>query len=149
MLDNILVAIDGSEDSDKALNFALELAEKFSSTITILNVSEVLATGSFPLESTNYSVGNTGIFAKDLRKIHEEILNNAVSHAKAFKTALPVSSMLREGEPALEIVKVAKEGNFDTIVIGHKDSNGLSERFLGSVSEKVAHLASCPVVIVK
>ena len=149
LLSNILVAVDESEDSNKVLNFALDIAEKFSSAITILNVSEVLATGAIPQESTNYSMGNTGIFAKDLRKMHEEILSNAVILSKTCKPALVVSSLLREGEPALEIVKVASEGNFDAVVVGHKGSGGLSERFLGSVSEKVAHLATCPVIIVK
>lgn len=149
LLSNILVAIDGSENSDNALNFALDLAEKFSSVLTILNVSEVLALSTVPQESTNYSVSNMSIFAKDLRKIQEDILNKAASHSKTIKPELLVSIILREGDPALEIVKVAKEGGFDAIIVGHKGSGGLSERFLGSVSEKVAHLAPCTVVIIK
>jgi nucleotide-binding universal stress UspA family protein len=148
MIKNILVAVDGSESSDRALDFALELAEKFSSALTVLNVSEVTAIGVIPQEPTTFPVGNMAILNRDLRKIHEEILSKAVSYAKAVKPGLVVSSMLRNGEPALEIVNVAKDEGFGVIVVGHKGSGRVRELFLGSISEKVAHLAPCPVVIV-
>ncbi len=149
LIQNILVAVDGSENSDRVLDFALDLAEKFASAVTVLNVSEVLAMGVVPQESTTYSFDNMTILGKDLRKIHEEILSKAVSHAKAVKPDLVVSSMLRDGDPAVEIVNVAKDSGFDAIVIGHKGLGMVRERFLGSISEKVAHLAPCPVVIVR
>ena len=149
LIRNILVAVDGSENSFRALDFALDLAEKFSSAVMVLNVSEVLAMGVIPQESTTSSFENMSIMGKDLRNIHEEILSKAISHAKAIKPDLTVSSMLKDGDPAIEIINVAKESGFDEIVIGHKGSGMLRERVLGSISEKVAHLAPCPVVIVK
>jgi len=149
LIRNILVPVDGSENSVKALNFALDLAEKFGSTLKILNVSEVLAMGVIPQESTTYSFDNISILGKDLRKIHEEILNKAVSSAKSIKPDLAISSLLREGDPAAEIVNVARDNGCDVIVIGHKSSGLISERVLGSVSEKVVHLASCSVIIVR
>jgi nucleotide-binding universal stress UspA family protein len=149
LIKSILVAVDGSENSSRALDFALDMAEKYGSTVTILNVSEVLAMGVVPQESTTYSMNNMALLGKDLRKIHEEILIKAVSHAKEVKPDLEVSSMLRDGEPAVEIVTVAKDSGFDVIVVGHKGSGKVRERFLGSISEKVAHLAPCPVVIVR
>lgn len=149
LIRNILVAVDGSENSNKALDFGLDLAEKFGSAVMVLNVSEVLAMGVVPQESTTYSFDNMSILGKDLRNIHEEILSKAVSHAKAVKPDLVVSSMLRNGDPAVEIVNIAKDSGFDAIVIGHKGSGMVRERVLGSISEKVAHLAPCPVVIVK
>ena len=57
--------------------------------------------------------------------------------------------MLKDGDPAVEIVNFAKDSGFDIIVIGHKGSGKVRERFLGAISEKVAHLAPCPVVIVR
>ena len=57
--------------------------------------------------------------------------------------------MLKEGNPALEIVNTAKEEGFNVIIVGHKGLSKVEELFLGSVSEKVAHLTPCPVVIVK
>ena len=146
---NILVGVDGSENSDRALDFALDLAEKFNASIMILNVSESLAMGAVPGESIAYSGGNTAAFGKDLREIHDEILSRSVARAKAVKPNLVVSSMLKGGDPALEIVNTAKEGGFDVIVVGHRGLGKMEELFLGSISEKVAHLAPCPVIIVK
>jgi nucleotide-binding universal stress UspA family protein len=56
---------------------------------------------------------------------------------------------LREGDPALEIVGESKDEGFDIIVVGHHGLGRVRELFLGNISEKVAHLAPCPVVIVK
>ncbi len=149
LIRSILVAVDGSENSFRALDFALDMAEKYSSTVTVLNVSEVLAMGVVPQESATYSIDNMALLGKDLRKIHEEILIKAVSHAKEVKPNLVISSTLRDGEPASEIVNLAKDSGFDVIVVGHKGSGKVRERFLGSISEKVVHLAPCPVVIVR
>ena len=55
VIKNILVAVDGSENSDRALDFALDLAEKFNASIMILNVSESLALSAVPPESLAYS----------------------------------------------------------------------------------------------
>jgi nucleotide-binding universal stress UspA family protein len=149
LIRNVLVAVDGSENSDRALDFALDLAEKFGASITILNVSESLAMSAFPQESAAYPSGSTAAFAKDLRAIQNEVMSKSVSHARAAKPNLPVSSMLKEGDPALEIVNAAMDGGFDVIVVGHRGSGKMRERLLGNISEKVAHNAPCPVVIVK
>lgn len=150
---NILVAVDGSENSGRALDFALDLAEKFSASILILNVSESLVRVAFPQESpamgTTPQDGNTSTISKDLTIIHDELLIRSVAHAKAVKPNLTISSMLKVGDPSLEIVNTAKENGFDAIVIGHRGSSKAKELFLGSVSEKVAHLAPCPIIIVK
>jgi nucleotide-binding universal stress UspA family protein len=148
-VESILVAVDGSENSVRALDFALDMAEKYVSSVMILNVFDMLAVGVVPQESTAYSIGNMTTLGRDMRKIHEEILSKAVSHAKDFKPDLTISSMLRDGEPAVEIVNFAKDNGFDVIVLGHKGMGKLRERFLGSISEKVAHSAPCSVIIVK
>jgi nucleotide-binding universal stress UspA family protein len=149
LIRNVLVAVDGSENSDRALDFALDLAEKFGASVTILNVSESLAMSAVPQESATYPSGSTAAFARDLRAIQNEVISRSVSRARAVKPNLPVSSMLKEGDAALEIVNSAKDGGFDVIVVGHRGTGRMRERFLGSISEKVAHDAPCPVIIVK
>lgn len=144
-----MVAVDGSENSDRALDFSAEFAEKFDASLTILHVSESLALAAVPQESATYPSGSTAVFAKDLRRIHEEILSKSFSRVKAAKPILQVTSMLKEGDAALAIVDTAKESGFDVIVIGHKGFGKMSERLMGSISEKVAHLAPCPVIIVR
>jgi len=149
IIKSILVGVDGSENSDRALDFALDLAEKFNASITILNVTESLVINAFVDDSNSYLSGKTTVLDKDLRKIHDEILTRNVARAKTVKPNLTVSSMLKEGNPALEIVNTAKEEGFNVIIVGHKGLSKVEELFLGSVSEKEAHLTPCPVVIVK
>ncbi len=90
------------------------------------------------------------VFGRDLKRIHEEILNKVVAQAKTVKPNVAVLSVLREGDPALEIVNIAKEEGFDLVVVGHKGAGRVKEFFgLGGISEKVAHLAPCSVVIIR
>ena len=149
VIKNILVAVDCSENSIRALDFALDLAEKYSAAVTILNVSESPAMGAVPLEPTTVSGDSMVLFAKDLRRLHEDILSKAVAHAKEVNPKVTVFSKLREGDPALEIVAEAKEAGFDIVVVGHRGEGRMREIFLGNISEKVSHLAPCPVVIVR
>lgn len=149
LLKNVLVAVDASENSDRALDFALDLTEKFGADLTILNVSESLPMTAVQPDLNASSGANIPVIPRDFMKIHEEILFKAVARAKSAKPHLTVSSVLREGDPAVEIVNCAKEGGFDIVVVGHKGIGKMKEFFVGSISEKVAHLVSCPVVIVK
>jgi nucleotide-binding universal stress UspA family protein len=149
LIRKVLVAVDGSENSNRALDFGLDLAEKFGAAVTVLNVSESPMMGAVPMELTTVSGESMVVFAKDLRKFHEEILNKAVVHAKTVKASVEVFWKYVEGDPALEIVAVARDGGFDVVVVGHRGLGRVREMFLGNISEKVAHLALCPVIIVR
>ena len=150
MIGKILVVVDGSENSDRTLDFALDIAEKYGAALTLLNVSEPPAMGAVPMEPTSVSGESMVMFSKDLLKIHEEILRKAVAHAKIVKPEISVSMKLREGDPSMEIVALAKEESFDLVVIGHEGAGRVKEFFgLGGISEKVAHLAPCSVVIIR
>jgi nucleotide-binding universal stress UspA family protein len=150
LIGKILVAVDGSENSDRALDFALDVAEKYGAALTLLNVSEPPAMGAVPMELTAVSGESMVEFGKDLLRIHEEILRKAVAHAKIVKPEIVVSIRLREGDPVVEIVSLAKEEGVDLVVVGHECAGRVKEFFgLGGISEKVAHLAPCSVVIIR
>ena len=150
LIGKILVAVDGSQNSDRALDFALDIAEKYGATLTLLNVSEPPAIGAVPMEPTAVSGESMVMFGKDLLRFHEEILRKAVAHAKIVKPEISVSTKLREGNPVLEIVSLAKEEVVDLVVVGHQGVGRVKEFFgLGGISEKVAHSAPCSVVIVR
>ncbi len=154
-ISNILLAFDSSENSYHAMEFALTLAEKFDASVMILNVFQVpmmvTQASTDPMSTSNVlsSSGSDAKFIDDLKEIHEEMINRAINKAKKIKPNVKVSSELKEGEPALQIVETAKDENFDVIVIGHKGESRMREFLLGSNSEKVAHIAQCPVIIVK
>jgi nucleotide-binding universal stress UspA family protein len=62
---------------------------------------------------------------------------------------LKVTTRLSEGHPADKIIELAEAEHCDLIVMGSRGLGGLKEMFLGSVSDKVADHASCPVLIVR
>ena len=150
MIKQVLVAVDGSENSLRALDFALDLTEKYAASLTILNVSESVAVSAVPQDPGAISVERLITFNKELNKIHENILKKAYLHAKESKPNMTVASKLREGNPAYQIIAEAKESACDVIVVGHKGVGKVKEFFgMGGISEKVVHNAPCPVIIVR
>lgn len=151
MIQNILVTVDGSESADKALDLALDLAEKYSANLVLLNaVHATVPTFYYTPEVTvTISSAVSDIYFKELRASHVKMLVEALKKAKNLKPDLNVSKKLEEGRPLDKIIETAKVGNFDLIVMGHRGLSGIKEFVLGSVSDRVAHDAACPVLIVK
>lgn len=136
MVKNILVGLDGSEQAKRALDLALEIANKFSANVVLLGVIDYM-----PIIDKEY--------VNNLKRRHENILSEALNKAQRAKPNLQITKMLTEGRPADKIIEKAQDGKFDLIVMGSRGRGGISEFIGGSVSDKVADEASCPVVIVK
>ena len=150
MINKILVPIDGSEHSDRVLNYALDLAEKYSAEIKLLSVAQpVVATGPMFLTQPMLPPASTAIYVKGIEVAHEKMLAEAFKKAKETKPNINSSKQLVNGRPADKIVEIANEGNFDLIVMGSRGAGGIKEFFLGSVSDRVADEARCPVLLVK
>ena len=161
LITKILVGVDGSKNSEKALDYALEIAEKFSASILILNVfqpppefgyqanmfSQFPASGS--PQDTIGNQSNMSAFIKDLRKVHEAILSKAAERAIKLKPMLKITTELKEGNTPSQIIATAADGGFDLIVLGHMGDSEIKEFLLGSTSERVVHQARCAVLIVK
>jgi nucleotide-binding universal stress UspA family protein len=126
----ILVAIDGSEQSAKALDYAVELARHFKGKITLLHVEE---TKLFELEP------------KAIKEVSANILNDAATKIKD----IPYDKRLEIGDPAKIILDVAKEENYDLIVLGSRGRSSVKRFLLGSVSADVSMDAHRSVLIVK
>lgn len=152
MIEKILVALDGSEPADRALDFALDLAEKYSAEIVLISVFQPAlapmlynpAVGMQPIPPVT-----TDNYSEALKLRHEKILSEAIKKAEKAKPNLKVTTKLSEGRPSDRIIEAAEEGNFDIIVMGSRGLGGIKEFFLGSVSDRVADGAACPVLIVK
>ncbi len=161
LITKILVGIDGSENSEKALDCALEIADKFSAAVLILNVFQVppefgyqinmfqqSSSSAYPQRPIGYQPNIVSVI-DELRKMHEAVLSKATERATKLKPALKITAELKEGYPPSQIVETAVNGEFDLIVIGHRGDSQIKELFLGSTSERVAHQAKCPVLIAK
>ena len=150
MINRVLVAVDGSKNSIRALDFALDLTEKYAASLTILNVSESMVIKTVPQDPGAISAESLVTFNKDLNKIHENILKKAVLHAQKSKPNITVTSKLREGNPASQIVAEAKDSRSDVIVVGHKGVGKVKEFLgMGGISEKVVHTAPCHVIVIR
>ncbi len=148
MITKILVAIDGTDSGNRALDFGLDLAEKYSASVKILNVLNTPPVYSASTDAMTISA-DTALLVKDLRKVHESILERALERAVNFKPHVQVKTELREGNPPDQIVLTAIEEGFDVIVIGQGDQSKARKFFLGSTSQRVANAAQCTVLIVK
>lgn len=148
LIKKILFSIDGSQTADHALDFGLDLANKYSAEIMIVSVFES-PRSSLVVKGMLYAPTSTENYLKSVRDFHEKILLEALNKVKKISTKLSVSIKLLEGRPADKIVETAKEGAFDLIVIGSRGLGGIKEFILGSVSDRVADEAPCPVLIVK
>ena len=154
MFKKILVALDGSEPAEKALDYALDLAEKYSSELVLLSVLHVDPRAYAPLVPTpegELPISSVAMetYINNLKSSYENVLSVALDKAKKNKPNLIVSTRLIEGRPANVIIEASKEENVDLIVIGSRGLGGIREFLLGSVSDRVADEAQCPVLIVK
>ncbi len=145
MIKKILVAIDGSDHANRALDFALDVATKYSARVLLLTVVPPVF---LPMPSMNVMKSQAVADASnELENSFRTALLQTEERAKKL-TTLTVFTRLEHGHPDEVITETAKLGEFDIIVIG---SRGLGRRdfALGSVSSRVAENATCPVLIVK
>ncbi|HKZ93067.1 MAG TPA: universal stress protein [Candidatus Bathyarchaeia archaeon] len=154
MYNQILVAIDGSEHSRKALRHAIELAQRLGSKITLIYVYSAVVpfapvgdAFSAPTVTTPVSSTIATRITEDAKKLGAKILDEAEQTVK--ENNVIVEKLLMEGDTVKEIVAEAAKGGYDLIVLGHRGMSKISEILLGSVSEGVSHKARCPVLIVK
>ena len=151
----VLVPLDGSEHSDRALATALQIAKNFNGEITLLHVYSVTVTPVVipeptTLNPTGVPIATSAEVSKMVdaaRDAGKRILADGEQKVKA--ESVPVETSLREGNSSQEIVKAAKEGQFDLIVIGARGIHRLRDLLMGSVTEGVVKHASCSVLVVK
>ncbi|BAU27998.1 nucleotide-binding universal stress UspA family protein [Aneurinibacillus soli] len=148
MFQKIVVAIDGSEMGEKALEAALVIGKEQKAEVNVLHIGKDVLVSSYAFVGSGYIAQQTyEDVSKAIEKEGQALLNKAKE--KAESQGLATATHYITGDPARQIVTFAKENNTDLIVIGNRGLSGLKEVMLGSVSHKVSQLAECPVLIVK
>ena len=141
--DDIVVPIDFSAHSLKAVEYATDLAQTFNSRLYFLHVIEQEIHPSF------YAAGVTSIFEID-HDLKERVVQNMQEFVEDFlDESMTTEYVVREGKAHREIVEFAKEKGMDLIVIATHGLSGLEYLLLGSTTEKVVRWATCPVFTVK
>ncbi len=148
----LLVCTDGSPDSDKALEKAVEIASGCRAD-EVMVISVIASKYSFP-ETTTDRLPLTSedlLHFENIMELEREEKKLVIAEAaKLFeKSKVKTNTMLECGHPAETIARVAAEGNYDMIIIGSRGLGGLKKFFLGSVSNAVLQEANCSVLVVK
>lgn len=172
MIKKILVPVDGSQHSVKAVELASDLASKYDADIILLHV---LLRGHMPdglKRALDVEVGQRKDGAKNLVNMPQEIMARvgskkdtqlsieelnflgkhvlgSVARICHDKGVARVEERVEEGSPANVVIKVAEDAEVDMIVMGNRGLSDLQGLLVGSVSHKVSHLAKCTCVTVR
>jgi len=155
LFEKILVPLDGSEPSIHALEKAVQIAKKFAAKITLIHVYSVSPPVFVSSIDISESVPHEVTLPPEVFSKLDEVARgrgaNILEHGEKRVKAerVQVETLLEEGHAVEEILRTAKEGEFDLIVIGARGLSTIKEIFLGSVSHGVTVHAPCPVLIVR
>jgi len=148
MVSHVLVAVDGSDHSDRAVDFAADFAVKYGADLTVLNVVSYAST--VPLSLGAYAELE-GLYAETrsiLEDAGREIVAAAAKRARGMGME-NVTTLVEFGSPARTICDTAGKIGADVVVMGRRGLGDLSGLLLGSVSHRVAHSADFTVITVK
>lgn len=137
MSSKIVVGVDGSEGSDRALAEATDVAKRDGASVVLCHVVERIA-----------AKGDMAPLRADEPEIKEAIDKQAAGLRDAGVDAEVRTETVVLGGPARTIADVADEVGADLIVVGTRGHSALAGVLLGSVTQKLLHLASCPVLCV-
>lgn len=136
----ILVGIDGSDHSERALEWAAKEAAMRHAPLTVLSVHQVPA--GWAGHGVAYPEDNE--LVKNTKAAAQELTDKVLSGLAARPEAVTVEAV--NGIPADVLIRASADA--DLVVLGARGAGGFASLLVGSVSTQVAHHAHCPVVIV-
>ena len=142
MVQTIAVGTDGSDTAAKAVEFAMDMAERYGAKLVIASAYTPVSEDRVRKEQADapqeiqWSINPSEDVDATLRELEEVAKERGIKYA----------SEARNGDPADVLVEIASDHDADVIVVGSK---GMHRKILGSVPNSVSHKAPCSVVIVK
>jgi nucleotide-binding universal stress UspA family protein len=136
-IERILVGVDGSDNSKRALEWAITLAARSEAEVIAVHAAGLLA--------------HIGEGAPVPSHSHRQELQAAFENvwcAPLESSGVEYRTMYMEGPPVLSLLDAASEEGADMIVVGRRGTGGFAELMLGSTSHQVAEHAACPVLII-
>ena len=136
----IIVALDGSDASIKAARMAADIALRFGSKLTLVHVVPKLL-----LPPDVY-----GLTIAEVEKEHRAYADRLLEHAVASldEAGLEISTSVLYGSPAEAIAEEGAASDVGMIVIGSRGHGAVARMFLGSVSDRLVHISTKPVLVV-
>jgi nucleotide-binding universal stress UspA family protein len=145
MINKILLAMDGSDQSKHALDYAVEISKKWSSKLLILSVVPPVFV---PVIEPGLVSENIERLKEETKKYYQKVLIQAEEKLNKHPD-FQYKTVLEYGKPCKVINEVASNENVDLIVIGSRGLGGITGYLLGSTSHRVADHCKMPILIVK
>ena len=142
IVQHVLVPIDFSTTADRALEYAIALAQQLQARLTLLHVFDLT-----PLTMGDAATGIPVTAVHELEIEVQQLLQASLEQVQ--RAGLQGDSLLVQGTPTQTIVDTAGEQGVDLIVMGTHGRTGLAHVFLGSVAEHVIRQAPCPVLVIR
>ena len=142
IVQHVLVPIDFSATADRALTYAIALAQQLQARLTLLHVLDLT-----PVTMEEMTAGVVTTYLDDLETDAQHLLQ--ASRERVQRAGLQGESLLVQGTPTQTIVDTAGEQGVDLIIMGTHGRTGLAHVFLGSVAEHVVRQGPCPVLVVR
>lgn len=147
MFNKILVALDGSDHAKKALDTAIQLAQRCDAELVLFHAVQL----------SGLSPGYAAMVSRSAREVYEKIayeqadaiLDEAVAAAAVNDIERRTRLTLLADSAAGAILDASAEAGIELIVVGTRGLTGLREIAMGSVAHKVASAAACPVLVVR
>ena len=152
MYNKILLPTDGSENSKRANKHALWIADKSDADIVVLYVIEP----HFPEVATTLPLSTLPTpdeqFYNEIRKEGHQIIDNFKQELEDIQCKgkcknVILKTMIKEGKPSNEIIRILDEEDIDLVVMGASGRHGLDRFMLGSVTEHVIRQAKKPIMV--
>lgn len=140
-IQRILVPIDFSVCSRKALKYAVPFARQFGASLTLVSVVQIAC--------ANFEAGGIDLVQlqdNEERSARERLTALAAEEADA---GITFETVVRSGQAMVEIVETAREREIDLIIISTHGYTGLKRVMVGSTTEKIVRHAPCPVLVVR
>jgi nucleotide-binding universal stress UspA family protein len=150
MIKTILVPTDGSDNAQRAVVLAADIANKYSAKLILLHVLADWRRDHVPEDLRRYAeTEHVRITESDFQeKVATDVLDRAARKVRELGAATP-QTLIARGRPAAAIVEAAVSQAADLIVMGSRGLGDAKSLLLGSVSHKVGYLSNCPCLVVK
>jgi len=142
----ILVPLDGSPLAERALPFAMALAQKFGSQIILLRALDI-PVATVPPVYPEVSLAWVGEAREHAHREAESYLEARLDELR--QQGVEAKTLSRDGSPAEEVINTATAEDVDLIVMSTHGRGGLARWTFGSVADKVARHGPCPVLLVR
>jgi nucleotide-binding universal stress UspA family protein len=138
----ILVPIDFSRDADAAFAYALDLAKAMGASVSLVHIVE---------DPVAAGVWSSEIYTAEIAGLQINLVKDAEQRLREYAAAKDpaITTEVRTGHAAREVLDYAKAQGIDLIVMGTHGRTGLAHVVMGSVAERVVRLAPCPVLTLR